>query len=80
VQILANSIERAGTLDRDKIRDAMAATNMTTVIGPVTFNADGTGKVLNPLTQWQNGKLELVWPADQATAPLAYPAIDFDKR
>jgi branched-chain amino acid transport system substrate-binding protein len=80
VQILANAIERAGTLDRDKIRDAVAATNMTTVVGPVTFNADGTGKVLNPLTQWQNGKLQLVWPADQATAPLAYPAIPFDKR
>ncbi len=80
VQILADAIERAGTLDRDAIRDAIAATNMMTVIGPVTFNADGTGNVVNPLSQWQNGKLELVWPADQATAPLAYPAVPFDKR
>jgi len=40
VQILADAIERAGTLDRDAIRDAIAATNMTTVSGPVTFNAD----------------------------------------
>ncbi len=80
VQILARAIEEAGTLDRDKIRDAIAAINMTTVIGPVTFNADGTGNVLNPLSQWQNGKLELVWPPDQASAPLAYPAVPFDKR
>jgi branched-chain amino acid transport system substrate-binding protein len=80
VQILAAAIEKAGTLDRDKIRDAIAATNLTTVIGPVTFNADGTGKVLDPMVQWQNGKLELVWPLDQATAKLAYPAPAFDKR
>ncbi|MDH7489205.1 MAG: amino acid ABC transporter substrate-binding protein [Anaerolineae bacterium] len=80
VQILADAIERAGTLDRDAIRDAIAATNMTTVIGPVTFNADGTGNVLNPLSQWINGKLELVWPPEHATAPLAYPAVPFDKR
>jgi len=31
VQILADAIERAGTLDRDKIRDAIAATDMMTV-------------------------------------------------
>ena len=80
VQILASAIEKAGTLDRDKIRDAMAATNMMTVVGPVTFNADGTGKVLDPLIQWQNGKLELVWPAEQQSAKLAYPAPAFDKR
>jgi branched-chain amino acid transport system substrate-binding protein len=80
VQILADAIERAGTLDRDAIRDAIAATDMTTVIGPVTFNEDGTGNVLNPMSQWQNGQLELVWPADQATAPLAYPAIPFEER
>ncbi len=80
VQILADAITRAGTLDRDAIRDAIAATNMTTVVGPVTFNADGTGKVLNPLIQWQNGKLELVWPKDQASAKLLYPAPPFDKR
>lgn len=80
VQILADAIERAGTLDRDAIRDAIAATDMMTVVGPVAFNADGTGKVLNPLSQWIGGKLELVWPPEHATAPLAYPAVPFDQR
>jgi len=80
VQILAAAIEKAGTLDRDKIRDAIAATNMTTVIGPVSFNPDGTAKVLDPMVQWQNGKLEIVWPKEHATKPLAYPAVPFDKR
>jgi len=74
VQILADAIERAGTLERDAIRDAIAATDMGTVIGPVTFNADGTGNVLNPLVQWQAGKMQLVWPLDQKTADFIYPA------
>jgi branched-chain amino acid transport system substrate-binding protein len=53
---------------------------MVTVTGPVTFNEDGTGNVLNPLIQWQNGKLELVWPEDQASAELAYPAPPYEER
>jgi branched-chain amino acid transport system substrate-binding protein len=73
VQILADAIERAGTLDRDVIRDAIADTDMMTVMGNVSFNADGTGNVLNPLVQWQNGKMELVWPLDQKTADFIYP-------
>jgi len=80
VQLFAAAIEKAGTLDRDAVRDAMAAIDVATVIGPVTFNEDGTGNVLNPLIQWQNGKLELVWPPEQATAEFLYPAPPFDQR
>jgi branched-chain amino acid transport system substrate-binding protein len=80
VQILAAGIEKAGTLDREKIRDAMAASNLDTVIGPVTFNADGTGNVLNPLVQWIDGKMQLVWPTDQKSADLVYPAPEFGER
>jgi branched-chain amino acid transport system substrate-binding protein len=80
VQIAADAIERAGTLDRAAVRDAFVATDMTTVVGPVTFNEDGTGNVLNPLIQWQNGQLELVWPPEHASAEFAYPAPPFDER
>ena len=68
------------SLDRDKIRDAIASTNMNTVIGPVKFRPDGTGIVQQALLQWINGKQELVWPRETATAPLAYPAPPFAKR
>jgi len=82
VQVLANAIERAGTLDRDKVRDAIATTNMTTIMGPMSFkpNGRGDGKYLQTMTQWQNGKDELVWPKDQASAPLAYPMPPWNKR
>lgn len=79
VQILAAAAARAGA-DREKLRDAIAATDMTTVVGPVKFRADGTGIVQSVFLQWLNGKQELVWPRESATAPLAYPAPPFAKR
>ncbi len=80
VQILAAAVTRAGSLDREKVRDAIAATSMTTVIGPVKFRPDGTGIVQSVFLQWLNGKQELVWPRESATAPLGYPAPPFAKR
>jgi branched-chain amino acid transport system substrate-binding protein len=80
IQILADAIPRAGALDRDKIRDAIAATNTTTVVGPVRFRPDGTGEVKVFFQQWLKGKQELVWPKDFATAPFAYPAPPFSQR
>jgi branched-chain amino acid transport system substrate-binding protein len=81
VQIFAAAVAKAGSLDHEKIRDAVAATDMTTVIGPVKFRPDGTGIVKGGLfAQWVNGKQELVWPKEFATAPLAYPAPPFSKR
>ena len=70
---------RAG-LDREKVRDAVAATSMNTAVGAVKFRPDGTGIVQQALLQWINGKQELVWPKDVATAPLAFPAPPFAKR
>jgi branched-chain amino acid transport system substrate-binding protein len=80
VQILADAITRAGSLDRNKIRDAIAATDMNTVVGPVKFNPDGTGQVITVINQWQNGKQVLVWPLDQATNKIEYPAPGWSKR
>jgi len=80
VQILAEAITRAGSLDREKIRDAIAATNMTTVVGPVRFRPDGTGEVKVFFQQWLKGKQELVWPKDFATAQFGYPAPPFSQR
>ncbi len=81
IQILADALQRAGSIDRDAIRDAIAATNLqNTVIGPVSFNPDGTGKVLDVVNQYQNGKQVLVWPKDQAVGDLIYPAKAFSER
>ena len=80
VQILANGIEQAGTLDRTKIRDALARTEMMTVGGPVKARADGTMENVVVLTQWQKGKLLPVWPKENAIAPFVYPMPAWDAR
>ncbi|HSK06647.1 MAG TPA: amino acid ABC transporter substrate-binding protein [Acidimicrobiia bacterium] len=75
VEILADAIERAGTLDHEAVRDAIAATDgLSTIIGPITFREDGTAPVPNPLMQRVGGAIELIWPADAATSDLVYPA------
>jgi branched-chain amino acid transport system substrate-binding protein len=75
VEILADAIERAGTLDHEAVRDAIAATDgLSTIIGPITFREDGTAPVPNPLMQRVEGAIALIWPADSATAELVYPA------
>jgi branched-chain amino acid transport system substrate-binding protein len=73
VQIVANAIQRAGSLDHTAIRDAIAATNMTTVVGPVRFRPDGTGIVPTVIVQWQSGQQQMVWPRDLGGVPLVYP-------
>jgi branched-chain amino acid transport system substrate-binding protein len=80
LQILADALNRAKTLDRDKLRDAIANTKMMTVVGPVRFRSDGTGEVKVFFQQWLKGKQELVWPKEFATAPFGYPAPSFGER
>ncbi|HEX6033072.1 MAG TPA: amino acid ABC transporter substrate-binding protein [Anaerolineales bacterium] len=80
VQILADAIQRANSLDPTAIRDAIAATDMTTVAGPVTFNEDGTGNVITVVSQYQDGKQKLVWPEDIAVVSVMYPAPAWSER
>ena len=80
VQILADAIQRANSLDPTAIRDAIAATDMTTVAGPVTFNEDGTGNVITVVSQYQEGKQKLVWPPDIAVVSVIYPAPAWSER
>lgn len=81
VQIVADAMQRAGKLDGESLRQALADTNLqNTVEGPVKFNADGTAQLEYLLLQWQNGKQELIWPRDQATAQFLYPAPAFAQR
>jgi branched-chain amino acid transport system substrate-binding protein len=82
IQVYADAIQRAGTLESKKVRDAIASTNMTTVMGPMTFASTGRGqgKYLRLMAQWQKGKDELVWPSDQASAPLLFPTPAWNER
>jgi len=62
--ILQMAIEKAGTVDRAKVRDALAAFNEVTFWGPVKFGP--TGQIVSlepPVFQIQKGKPTVIHPA-----------------
>lgn len=62
--ILQMAIEKAGTADRAKVRDALAAFNEITFWGPVKFGP--TGQIVSlepPVFQIQKGKPTVIHPA-----------------
>jgi branched-chain amino acid transport system substrate-binding protein len=84
MQVVADALKRAKSLSSKDIRDALAATDMKTVFGPVKFVSYGKKTQQNKLdtymVQWQNGELVAVWPKSVATKPYIYPTPPWDKR
>jgi branched-chain amino acid transport system substrate-binding protein len=90
IYIIADALKRAqltGSLDADReaIRKALLATDMSTVFGKVKFG-NWTGPTGDPFTnqnvyslehsvlaQWQKGQLLNVWPKEFAEAKLVFP-------
>ncbi|HDR9481980.1 TPA: amino acid ABC transporter substrate-binding protein [Burkholderia aenigmatica] len=72
-QVLLDAIAQAGSVDREKINDAIGKTNKTYVVGPVAFDAAHTSKIPIALMQWQGGKALTVWPKDRANGKLVFP-------
>jgi len=73
------AIEKAGTLDQEKIREVIAAASaenpLETVLGPTWFDNGLLAKECHPgeIGQWINGVFEVVGPTDKATGELVYP-------
>lgn len=69
-QLLQDSVESAGAIDHDKMRDYISALDTVTVIG--RFKVDPQGRQVGHNTiiiQWQKGKKEIVYPSKMRTAP-----------
>lgn len=75
------AIEKAGTLDPDKVRDALANLDVVTFYGLLKFDSRGIN-VFKPMAvnQIQKGNLVTVWPLGSANAAVAYPAPDWSQR
>ena len=58
-EIVADALKRAQTLDKAKVREAIAATNMNTIVGPVKYNTQNYSKTPLVGGQWMKGKK---WP------------------
>jgi branched-chain amino acid transport system substrate-binding protein len=75
-QLLAEAAHRAGSVDQEKLREALSALETETLLG--AYKVDRTGAQVGAqalLTQVQRGRREVIWPLTYATAQWQpYPA------
>src|SRR2546422_5919891 len=74
VLVFADALARAGSLDPEQVRDAIASTDMMTFFGPIKF--DSTGKnVVKPMVLYQvlGGDYKVVAPTKWAETKLVWP-------
>jgi len=74
VYVFKDAFERAGSLDKEAVRDAIAETDMMTFYGGIKFS-DAGNNIAKPmvLRQIQNGEYNVVAPPDFASHKLVYP-------
>jgi branched-chain amino acid transport system substrate-binding protein len=72
-RVLEQAIQRAGSFDRDKVREALRRLDAHTIVGRYAVDRNGVqAKQLPLIIQWQAGRREIVWPPEMATAPPAF--------
>ena len=74
VYVFKDAFERAGSLDKEKVRDALASTDLATFYGQIKFSEAGNN-IAKPmvLRQIQGGKYKLVAPVAYASDKLIWP-------
>ncbi len=67
--ILQLAVERAGSKDRAAVREQLVKGNFKTFFAPVSFGPTGiANSYIPPVYQIQNGKVEVILPAEIATS------------
>ena len=74
LEVYQRAIEKAGSIDPEKVRDAIAATDMMTAYGAIRFNSKGQNIAKRmAVIQFQNGRPKVVYPTEYKEADLVYP-------
>jgi branched-chain amino acid transport system substrate-binding protein len=80
-EILVEAVRRAGSLDAEKLREAILKLDRNTVFG--RFRVDGDGVQIGHqalLFQWQEGKKVIVWPEELAPDKPRFPTPPWSQR
>jgi branched-chain amino acid transport system substrate-binding protein len=82
--VMADALKRAVSLNKAEIRNALSATDMMTVFGPVKFEEyegfTNQNRHQMLMLQVQSGKHLTLWPEEYATAKLIFPTPAWSER
>ncbi len=80
-QILVEAIRRAGSLDSEKLREAILKMDYNTVFGGFRVDRDGVQiGHKRVMFQWQDGKKVIVWPEELAPGKPRFPTRPWNQR
>jgi branched-chain amino acid transport system substrate-binding protein len=80
-QVLMEAIRRAGSLESERLRNAILKLDFNTVFG--AFKVDPRGLQIahrNVLFQWQEGRKVIVWPEELAPGKPRFPTPPWSQR
>jgi branched-chain amino acid transport system substrate-binding protein len=80
LQVTEAAIKQAGSFDNQKIRDAMAAIEVTTIFGRYKVNAKGMNEHEGLTFQILKGQRRIVWPDKWAETKAELPMPEWSKR
>jgi branched-chain amino acid transport system substrate-binding protein len=77
--VMFEAIKRAdekGTLGKGGVAEELRKTDKNTLMGRIVFDERGENKYFSQrMGQHQNGKIVIVWPKEDATGNMNYPAV-----
>lgn len=71
---MIQGIEKAGEVDREKVKAALFKATIKSPAGDVTFDERGFPNTGAFTVQMQGGKVQVVWPPEVATAKVQWPS------
>ncbi len=80
-RLLTDTVQRIGSLDSDKLREALLPLKTKTVLGDFAVDERGyqtAHKAIN--IQWQNGQQVVVWPDDVTSGKPRFPSPPWSQR
>jgi len=80
LQVAADALRRAGSLERETLRDALRTTDLTTIFGRIRFDADGQNRHPMLVTQIIDGRFVTIYPPEIAAHPPVYPVPPWEQR
>jgi branched-chain amino acid transport system substrate-binding protein len=72
-QIVQAAVEAVGEIDQDKLSEWLHANSVQTIFGELSWDERGVPEGTLLLGQWQGGELQIVRPADVASAEPVTP-------